>query len=325
MSETESLSIDRRVFLKSAGVAVTTGWTSTLRSEEVESPIPHRPLGRTGVNVPVIGVGTAPAGFRGRKEATQLFSRCLDRGLTYFDTAPQFAGYGEAQVALGDVLRTRRDEAFVVTKCFEPDGEKALALLKQNLRELQTERADVVFAHSIGSDTMDLQTVLGERGVMRALEKAQRDGLTRNIGISGHNRPQKCLAVLREFEMQVMMNAVSYVSRHIYDFETTVWSEAHERGVALVAMKVFGGIVSTSGQQQGSRIPREDLQQAFRYAQSLPNISTVVVGMQNADELNENLAWARQCERLEGEELKVLLARGAQMASEWGTVYGPTD
>jgi predicted aldo/keto reductase-like oxidoreductase len=275
--------------------------------------------------VPVIGVGTAPAGFRGREEATKFFALCLDHGLTYFDTAPEFAGYGQAQVALGDVLRTRRKEAFVVTKCLEPDGEKALALLRQNLRELQTDHADVVFAHSIGSDAMDLQTILGRHGVMRALEKAQRDGLTRFIGISGHNRPQKCLTVLREFNLHVMMNAVSYVSRHIYDFETTVWPEAHERGVALVAMKVFGGMTGGSGEPQRSRIPDEELHEAFRYAQGLSNVATVVLGMHNREELVQNIAWARQYEPLSTPELKTLLDRGEKLATAWGKVYGPAD
>ena len=39
---------------------------------------------------------------------------------------------------------------------------------------------------------------------MRALERAQHDGLARFIGITGHNRPEKCLKVLREFDVQVI-------------------------------------------------------------------------------------------------------------------------
>ena len=107
---------------------------ATLPAEDdVADPIPQRPLGSTGVDVPIIGLGTAPAGFRNREEAATFYELCLDQGVNYLDTAPEFAGYGQAQVALGDVLRTRRDEAFVVTKCWEPDGEKALTLLRQNL------------------------------------------------------------------------------------------------------------------------------------------------------------------------------------------------
>ncbi|MER3415945.1 MAG: hypothetical protein C4297_07005 [Gemmataceae bacterium] len=94
------------------------------------SPLPQRVLGKTGVRVPVLGLGTAPAGFRPEKEAVAFYHRCIDAGVTYLDTAPEFTGYGKAQVYLGQVLKERRREVFVVTKCFESDGDKALLLLK---------------------------------------------------------------------------------------------------------------------------------------------------------------------------------------------------
>lgn len=323
MNQNERAQVTRRDFLKSS--AAGTAWAVaasgvTLRADE-KTPIPTRPLGKTGATVPIVGLGTAPAGHRSRNEAAAFYGECLDRGLTYLDTAPEFTGYGLAQAALGDVLKTRRDEAFLVTKCFEPEGEKALALLKQNLDELQTDHADVVYAHSLGSDKMDPKTVMGETGVMKALEKAQRDGLTRYIGISGHNRPARFLEVIRNFDVQVMMNAVSYVARHLYNFEQTVWPEAHERGVALVAMKVFGGMGSK--EPKGGRIQGDDLAQAFRYAQSLPNISTVVLGMHDRDELDQNLQWAKTYKPLSEQEMAALVERGEQLAVEWGHVYGP--
>jgi predicted aldo/keto reductase-like oxidoreductase len=291
-----------------------------LRADD-ERPIPKRTLAKTGVNVPILGIGTAPAGHRPRKEAAEFYADCLDAGVTYMDTAPEFAGYGVAQAALGDVLKTRRDEAFVVTKCWEPDGEKALKLLRSNLRELQTDHADLVYAHSIGSDKMDPRTVLGPNGVMQALRKAQKDGLTRFIGVSGHNRPERFLNVLNDFEIQAMMNAVSYVSRHIYNFEEKVWPEAHRRGVALMAMKVYGGGIKP----QGGKIKSQDVLNAFRYAQSLPNICTVVVGMYDKTELEENIRFAKTYTPLDEQELADLVTRGKRLVESWGTPYGPVS
>ena len=314
----------RRDFLRAAGAG--TGLLMAASAYELQArgdgtSLPERALGRTGVKVPILGVGTAPAGHRPRKDAAQFYSACLDAGVTYMDTAPEFAGYGVAQLALGDVLKNRRTEAFVVTKCWEPDGEKALKLLKNNLRELQTDHADLVYAHSIGSDKMDPKTVLGRDGVIRALLKSQRDGLTRFVGISGHNRPARFLDVLRNFDIQVMMNAVSYVSRHIYNFEENVWPEAHRRGVALVAMKVYGGGIKA----KGGKIQSPDVLGAFRYAQSLPNIATVVIGMYDQHELEENIRFARTFTPLAEEEMAELLARGKQQAKDWGRPYGPVS
>jgi hypothetical protein len=166
---------------------------------------------------------------------------------------------------------------------------------------------------------MDPDQVLGRGGVMQALLKAQRDGLTRFIGITGHNRPQRFLEVLEHFEIQVMMTAVSYVSRHIYNFEETVWPDANRRGVATVAMKVYGGGVKRAG----GKIKSPDVFNAFRYAQSLPNISTVVIGMHDEQELDENIRFAKTYTPLSGQEMTDLLARGKELAQSWGTPYGP--
>src|SRR4051812_48932574 len=104
----------RREFL-AAGAAL----SLTAAADKKES-LPQKALGRTKVKVPILGLGTAPAGFRQEKEAVAFYHQCIDRGLTYLDTAPEFTGYGKAQKYLGQVLKERRKEVFLVTKCYEP-------------------------------------------------------------------------------------------------------------------------------------------------------------------------------------------------------------
>lgn len=311
----------RRDFLRTAGTgtAMALAGSRAQGAANRDGPLPQRPLGNTGQTVPILGIGTGPAGRRSRREAANFFSACLDAGGTYFDTAQREAGYGVAQAALGDVLKTRRAEAFVVTKCWEPDGEKALKLLRSNLHELNTDHADLVYAHAIGSDRMVQETVMGKGGVLDGLAKAQRDGLTRFIGISGHCRPGRFLQIIRHFDIQVMMNAVNFVCRHIYNFEEDVWPEAHRKGIGLAAMKIYGG----GDERRGGRIQGADVYPAFRYAQSIPHVSTVVAGMYDEQEFKENMAFAREYTPLSSDELASLLARGKTMAAEWKEPFGP--
>src|SRR5690606_35250515 len=118
----------------------------------------------------------------------------------------------------------------------------ARKLLEENLRELNTDRVDLLFVHSLGHDKMDPAVVFGENGVYQTVMKAKEEGLTRFVGVSGHCRPQRFVDALKEFSFDVVMTAANFVDVHTYNFEETVWPLAQEKGAALVAMKVLGGI-----------------------------------------------------------------------------------
>jgi len=311
--------LSRRDFL-AAGAAAAVASSAVAADKET---LPQKVLGRTGVKVPVLGLGTAPAGYRPLKEAVAFYHQCIDKGVTYLDTAPKFAGYGDAQVYLGHVLKERRKEVFLVTKCWEPDGEKALALLKKNLAELQIEQADLVYAHSIGDDKMVPEKIHAKDGVCQALDKAKKDGLTRFTGVSGHSRPDRFLKALQEWDFDVMMNAVSLVARHTYNFEEKVWPVAAKKGVALAAMKVLGGAPGGEKQPKGARVPKEMNQSALRYALGLPQVSVVVLGIHDVEELDQDLKWVKDYKPLTADELAALEKPSKELAEKWKAVYGP--
>jgi aryl-alcohol dehydrogenase-like predicted oxidoreductase len=321
-SEDRAAQGSRREFLRAACAGALALTASSLSAEE-KTALPQKALGKTGVKVPVLGLGSAPAGFRPEKEAVAFYHKCIDTGLTYLDTAPEFTGYGKAQVYLGQVLKERRKEVFLITKCHEPDGEKALALLKKNLAELQTDHADVVYAHSLGSDLMAPEKIYAADGVCKALTKAKKDGLTRFVGVSGHNRPDRFLKALEEWEFDVMMNAVSLVARHIYNFEEKVWPAAAKKGVALAAMKVYGGAPGGEKKPKGARLPDDFLRSALRYALGLPQVSVAVVGIHDEEELKQDLEWVRDYKPLSADELKALDKPTQELAGKWKAVYGP--
>ena len=283
-------------------------------------PLPRRVLGKTGVPVPTLGLGTSPAGKLPAADAAALFYAALDAGVTYLDTAPELGGYGLAQRHLAPVLKDRRAEAFVVTKCFEPDGDKALALLRSNLSELGIDRADLVYAHSIGADPMPPDVVFGPAGVCRALDKAKRDGLTRFVGVSGHNRPARFLRALAEWDFDVMMTAAGLVAQHTYDFEGRVWPAAAAKGVGIAAMKVFGGTIGDGT----ARLPAELRPAALRHALGLPGVHVVVVGMKSVAELRQVLRWAA-AGPLTPAERAALDGPSRELAAAWGPVHGPVE
>jgi predicted aldo/keto reductase-like oxidoreductase len=315
--------VSRRDFLVAAGAGALAAVSRTAEVVGSEPALPQRTLGKTGVKVPLLGLGTAPAGQRPEQGAVAFYHQCIDSGITYLDTAPEFTGYGKAQAYLGHVLKERRKEVFLVTKCHEPDGDKALALLKKNLQELHVEQADLVYAHSIGDDKMPPEQIYAKDGVCKALEKARRDGLTRFIGVSGHNRPGRFLKALEEWDYDVQMNAVSLVARHIYNFEADVWPRAAKKNIGLAAMKIFGGTGSGVIKGKGARVPDELRQAALRYALGLPQVHVVVVGIYDQVELKQILDWTRGYQPLAEKELADLEPLTRELAKKWNQPYGP--
>jgi hypothetical protein len=289
------------------------------------SPLPIRRLGKTGVELPILGFGTAHAGLRlNTREAVQLYESAFRGGIRYFDTAPEFAGYGKAQVQLSHFLKHVRSEVFLVTKCFEPDGERALRLLQHNLKELGTSYADLVFVHSVGADKMDPKVVFGKGGTYAALMKAKALGLTKFVGLSGHNRPGRFLEALRHFEIDALLNAVNFVDRHTYNFEEQVWPAAMQANVGLIAMKVYGGAHDPPPSSLShSQMPVEYHDAAFRYVLSLPNVCCAAIGMATPWELEQNLQRATTFQPLSALEANRLHAAGAPMARQWADHFGP--
>ncbi len=286
--------------------------------------LPTRVLGNTGIPLPILGFGTAPAGNRlTHREAVHLFEAALNAGVKYFDTAPEFAGYGKAQEQLGPLLKMRRREVFLVTKCYDPTYDGTLKLLERSLKELQTDYADLVFVHSLGADKMDPAVVFGRQGAYAGLVKAKKMGLTKFIGFSGHNRPGRFVEAIQHFEVDALLNVVNFADRHTYNFEEQVWKVANRLNLGLIAMKVFGG-KQKSGRMGLSHclMPLPHLDLAFRYALSVPQVTCAVIGMATPRELQDNLRRAHTFTPLNAREEKNLIKVGHALASEWGTHFG---
>ena len=309
--------MNRRGFLQvgAAGAALALAGRAAGKDEK----LPQRTLGKTNVQVPIIGLGTVALGnLANEKDAVALLNKAIDLGVTYIDTAPPrtriaaMTGYGNAHKYIRGVLKERRKEVFLVTKCLETDGSKTLDLVRSNLKDLGIEQADLIHTHSIGHATYDFDALTGDTGPMAALEKAKKDGLTRFVGITGHNRPEKFAQVIARRDIDAMMNAINVVDRHTYAFEDVVWPAARKKNVGLIAMKVFAGGIVTC------KMPEALREASLRFALSVPGVATAVLGMRTEKELEQNVAWAKAFKPLTKDEAVALKKETVALAKEWG-------
>ena len=297
----------------------------------VVSALPQRILGKTGERVPILGLGTAPAGMGLEDDdAIELIEMAIDRGVTYLDTAP---GYERAQAQLGHVVPRRRDEIFLVTKVSTSDGKEAIEKLEESLRVLRTDAVDVCYVHSLGH--LDVDQVLAKDGSLAALRDAQKRGLTRYVGFTAHHKPAWSERVLREADVDVAMFALNFADTRTYGFDRTVLSAAVAQNTGIAAMKVFGGArameyhTTRDEKDRPSALrvvdPHFDHEPAMRWSLGLEGVSLAVVGMYSPEELERNIEWVRRFQPLTPAENETLLGKGRAFAEAWGDHYGDVE
>ena len=288
--------------------------------------MPYSTLGRTGIQVSKIGIGTAPIGQANTDipKVKDIISRAIDEGINYIDTAPNYAN-GESERRLGHALKGKRDRVFLVTKTEEESYEGTMNLLENSLRHLKTDHVDLVHLHNLGDVKRwtNLDFAFSEKGAMGALRKAKRQGKIRFIGASGHVHPSRFHYAIDSGEIDVLMNAVNFVIQHTYDFEHKIWARAQQKNIGLVSMKMFGGAVRRNYAK--FKLPVEDYENSLRYTLSLSGLSTAVVGINQLKHLETLLDTFRRVDALDEEEFLAISQRGLDILKAdpaWRTVHG---
>ena len=184
---------------------------------------------RNGAKVSALGLGTWTMGEKKAERANEVaaLKAGIDLGATLLDTAEMYAS-GGAEEVVGEAIRTRRDEIFVVSKVL-PDnaGRKSMArACEASLKRLGTDRIDLYLLHWRGS------VPLAE--TMAGFDDLRRAGKIRGFGVSNFD-----LADMREWSAlkgaeDTLANQVYYaVSARGIDFDLSPW--CREKRVAIMA------------------------------------------------------------------------------------------
>ena len=292
---------------------------SSLATAHAARTLPHRKLGKTGLEVSLLGLGSAQIGDPPADQsiANRVVDALLDEGLNYIDTAPI---YGLSEIRLGHALKGRRDKFVLVSKVEATSSQDATWQVEESLRKLHTDYLDVVHLHNVGRTDRfpSLDVLTGPLGALGGLRDLKKRGVVRHIGLTCHLRPKRALPILETGDIEVVMCAVNFVDRHTYNFEETVFTEAARRGLGVVAMKILGGQLDKKDGRLAAHY--ED---AMRYALGLPGLSVAILGMKNADEVRKAAKTVRAYQPLSETELIELSDAGRRMAREWGELRGP--
>lgn len=270
--------------------------------------LPARVLGKTEVELPVLGYGGAavPKKFGNTlsdADRVKLVRHAYDSGIRYFDTAPSYT-YGDSQAIIGQALKDVRDDVFITTKVdywdrSKPDGQftkvpkgEATRQVEMNLKELGADYIDAILIHGTpGVEQMSVEQCMEVYG---ELAKARDKGLVRFVGFSAHHYFDKALALISTGQFDLCMLAYGYLPRglsRLFSPRTTelrnaCLAKANELSMGIVAMKVLGaGMLSGFGKKELEGLPGA----AIRYVLQDDRVHVLTIGMRYPAEIDTNI------------------------------------
>jgi predicted aldo/keto reductase-like oxidoreductase len=332
VSQETNHEISRRKFVCQTGVlaaAALAGRGQETRAQQdaqqdaAGDAIPKRVLGKTGVPVTIMTLGTAPCGFikpHNPQHVADCVNAAIDLGINGIDTAP---AYDVAEEGVGLALGKRRKQVFLSTKVMADDVPAAEKIFAHSLKVLKTDYVDLLYFHQVGDRKVEI--CRNPDGVFTWLVNQKKAGKIRFVGISIHNRPQKCTELLESGDVDVLLTIINFVDRHTYRFEEKALPIARKHNVGIVAMKAFGG--AKSGNYADPSCPpqldAQHLELAVRYSLGVPGVATLDIGCHNVQQIRKNIAMVRNAKPLAADELAKVEALGKDLAVQWKDHLGP--
>jgi predicted aldo/keto reductase-like oxidoreductase len=214
----------------------------------------YRKLGKTGVDVSILGFGAMrlpmvgnPGGLAGfdpnipieEVEATKMIHHALDHGVNYFDTAFGYHG-GKSETFLGKVLKQHRTKVMIATKLPMWNIEKPEELekiFKEQLRKLDTDYIDFYLVHGLGGTTWAKSK---EMGVLKFLDGLRSSGRIRYAGFSFHDEIRLFKDIIGAYDWDMCQ-----IQYNFYDQNYQAGKEGLEyaaaRGLGIVVMEPLRG------------------------------------------------------------------------------------
>lgn len=253
-----------------------------------------RKIGRTGIEVSILGLGTVKFGrnqgvkypeafaLPDDQSILKLLSVATELGINFIDTAP---AYGLSEERLGKLLHDHRSQWVIATKAGEEfiDGQSqfdfsAMGLQKsidRSLRRLQTDYLDIVLVHSSGED----ERIINEDGVFETLARIKEQGKIRAFGMSSKTLAGGLLTI-----EQADLAMVTYYPGYTEEQAVIQHSKQNNKGILIKKAFQSGHLDKIAG--------NDPVAASLEFIFAEPGVTSVVVGTLNPEHLRANVRAA---------------------------------
>jgi aryl-alcohol dehydrogenase-like predicted oxidoreductase len=285
--------LNRRDFMSQATAATAAlaaapavlGETARDRASLPKTPADRVTLGKTGIQVSLVGMGTGSIGSGQASNQTRLgvegFTRvvrhALDKGICFFDVADQYGSHTYLREALKGVPR---DQYVIQTKTHATNFADAKSHLERYRMELGVESIDIVLLHCMTKNNWQGE----QQGAMDYLRKAKEEKIIRAHGTSCHGMdPLRTSA--REPFVEIDLARINpeglIMDDRKPDEVASVLEEMHSAGKGIVGMKILGeGRITTPERKDAS----------LRFVLGLGTVDAFIIGFESPEQVDDIIA-----------------------------------
>jgi uncharacterized protein len=328
-AQSEACSINRRGFLGTgAGIAVVASLghagEAPAQTGTTAQPalLPKRKLGRTGVEVSILNLGTWRSVGLDR-----ILRFAWANGVRYVDTAKSYG----SEPAIGRWMQAMpevRKDLFLVTKDHPDTPKQMIKRLDERLEALKTDYVDLIFIHAMGEHDIKTEIKWPEsKEFKQTAEAIRKSGKAKFVGFSTHHvrRPEILQAAVRGGFVDAIMlqNNPWIVEEENFKDMNVALDACHKAGIGLISMKQLAGNYNLDYVTR--RLPELNEKGLKPYQGLLHAIwtderfSSCCVSMRNTDQVRDNAEAAHKFKPLTAAEMKrfrdVYLAAGPTLCA----------
>ena len=271
-------------------------------------------LGMGAMRLPVIDGDDAKID---EKAAAEMVAYAMEKGINYYDTAWGYHN-GNSEIVMGKILsQYPREQYYLATKFPGYDlsnMDKVEEIFEKQLEKCQVTYFDFYLFHNVCE--MNIDAYLDKKyGIFEYLMKQKENGRIRHLGFSAHGSYE----VMKRFfdffgeHMEFCQIQLNYLDWSFQDAKAKVELLKEYHIPVWVMEPLRGGKLAKLSEEDTNKLktlrPDEDIPAwAFRFLQAIPEVTMILSGMSNFEQLKDNIATFEEDKPLNEKEMDTLLS-----------------
>lgn len=259
--------------------------------------------------------------------AFDMVDYAFEQGINYYDTAWGYHN-GQSELMMGRALKRYPREKFYLATKFPgydlANMDKVKEIFEKQLEKCQVEYFDFYLFHNVCE--MNIDAYLDEKyGIFDYLVKQKKAGRIRHLGFSAHGSYEVMERFLKAYgqEMEFCQIQLNYMDWEFQDAKKKAELLSRYHLPVWVMEPLRGGRLAKLSQEDEEKLkalrPDETIPAwAFRFLQSIPQVTMVLSGMSNMEQLKENIRTFQEEKPLTDQEKKELLEIADQIVKKSG-------